>query len=393
MVFNMTSTLKSHTLFSVYLLGFLYAFRTALPTYINSSFLNVYISERVVGLIYIFASIFTVLCFFYLPFVLKRFGNFKTALTLIIAELIALLGLVFINNSLWLIIVFVVNLAIIPLVYFSMDIFLEGFSRNSQTGTVRGIYLTSVNLAWAFSPLISGLLLADNDYWKIYLASFIFLLPVLLILVINLRQFKDSNYEVVPVWRTIKSITHDKNISAIFGANFLLFFFYSWMTIYTPLYLNKFLGFSWGQIGTIFFIMLLPFVLVQLPLGRIADKKFGEKEILSLGFFVIAVSTCLITFIDSRQMWLWAAILFITRVGASMIEIMCDTYFFKKVGALNAGVISFYRMVGPLAYVLGPLVAMALIVIFKIDLSYLFLILGLIMLIGLVFSLRLKDTK
>jgi MFS family permease len=176
-------------------------------------------------------------------------------------------------------------------------------------------------------------------------------------------------------------------------ANFLLFFFYSWMTIYTPLYLHKNMGFSWTEIGIIFSIMLLPFVFIQFPLGRLADKKWGEKEILSVGFIVIAIATGLISFINGHSMVLWAIILFITRLGAATIEIMCDTYFFKKVDSLDTNIISFFRMVGPIAYIFGPLLATILFTFFDFKIQYLFLILGLIMLFGLKFSLSIKDTK
>lgn len=342
---------------------------------------------------YIIASLFTMSCFLIMPFILKRFGNYQTALSIVSLNLIALLGLAFSRNPACLLILFVINLVTIPLIYFSTDIFLEGFSDNKKTGVIRGIYLTSVNLAWALSPLISALVLTNGDYWKIYLASFILLVPVALILVMNLRKFKDSNYEATHVLRTIKVIANNKNLANIFMANFLLSFFYSWMVIYTPIYLHKNIGFSWEQIGLIFFVMLLPFVLFQFPLGRLADRKWGEKEILSLGFIVLAISTGIISFLNSGSMILWAIILFITRIGASTVEIMCDTYFFKKVDSLDANVISFFRMTGPLAYVLGPLLATIILSIVSFDIKYLFLILGLIMFLGLKFSLSLRDTK
>ncbi len=389
----MVNNSKTYGLFSIYLLGFLFAFHTALPTYINSSFLNVFIPERLVGVMYIIASLFTMSCFLIMPFILKRFGNYQTALSIVSLNLIALLGLAFSRNPACLLILFVINLVTIPLIYFSTDIFLEGFSDNKKTGVIRGIYLTSVNLAWALSPLISALVLTNGDYWKIYLASFILLVPVALILVMNLRKFKDSNYEATHVLRTIKVIANNKNLANIFMANFLLSFFYSWMVIYTPIYLHKNIGFSWEQIGLIFFVMLLPFVLFQFPLGRLADRKWGEKEILSLGFIVLAISTGIISFLNSGSMILWAIILFITRIGASTVEIMCDTYFFKKVDSLDANVISFFRMTGPLAYVLGPLLATIILSIVSFDIKYLFLILGLIMFLGLKFSLSLRDTK
>ncbi len=388
----MKNLFKKQTLFSVYLMGFLIAFHTALPTYINSSFLNTFIPENIVGVIYMIASAFALFCFLVMPFILREFGNYKTAIFLITLDMVVLLGLAILKSPALLVVSFIVNLVLASLMYFSTDIFLEGLSKNSDTGIVRGIYLTAVNLAWAGSPLISALILR-GEYSKIYLASFFFLLPALLILISNLKRFEDSNYKATKIWETAKVVWNHKNLFNIFMANFLLFFFYSWMTIYTPLYLHDHIGFSWSEIGIIFSIMLLPFIFVQLPLGRLADKYFGEKEILSVGFIVIAISTGLISFIVDKNMALWATILFITRIGAAAIEIMCDTYFFKKVEGLNANVISFYRMCSPFAYILGPLVATLVFSFYVFDLKYLFLILGLVMFTGLRFSLSIKDTK
>lgn len=389
----MLTSYKKYSLFLVYLLGFLFAFRTALPTYINSSFLDVYIPENLVGSIYVIANILAIICFLITPFILRRFGNYKTALALIILDLIVLSGLAFLPSSIWLVILFIINAATIPIIYFSLDVFLEGFTTNNQTGFVRGIYLTAVNLAWVFSPVIAGLILTNGDYRKIYLASSVFLIPIILILITSLSHFKDSKYEVTHIWRTLGTVWKNKNLFNIFMADFLLFFFYSWMTIYMPLYLHKDFGFSWSQIGIIFSIMLLPFVFVQFPIGRLADKKWGEKEMLSLGFLVIAIFTGIISFVDSHSLILWAIILFITRIGAATIEIMCDTYFFKKVDCLDTNIISSYRMIGPTAYILGPLLATLMFAFLDFDLKYLFLVLGLIMFLGLRFGLSIKDTK
>ncbi len=388
------NNLRSQGFFAVYFIGFLFAFHTALPTFINSSFLNVFITERLLNLVYVLASIFTIILFFMIPYILKRFGNYRMAVFLILSEMVALLGLIFSQKPILLVSFFIISLVSISFIYFSLDIFLEGFSKNKETGQIRGTYLTLGNLAWIFSPLIVGLILKNGDYWKIYLAALIFLIPILFILVKGLRNFDDSKYEATSFWQTLKEICRNKNIKNIFITTFLLNFFYSWMTIYTPLYLHKYIGFSWSEIGIIFGIMLIPFVILQFPLGRIADKILGEKEILSFGFVIMSIATAILFFIpEHSSLWLWATILFITRIGASSVEVMGDTYFFKKVNNLNANIISFFRISRPLAYVLGPLVMTLSLSLIGPDRGQLFLILGLIMLFGLWFSLGLKDTK
>ena len=340
----MVNITKSNNIFPIYLFGFLFAFHSALPTYINSSFLNVFISEKMLGVVYSIASVFTIFLFFLAPFVLRKFGNYKTCLFLIVLEMVALIMLATGQSVFWLLASFIISLITIPFIYLSLDVFLEGFSQDKETGRIRGTYLTLANLAWIFSPIISSMILTNGDYWKIYLAALIFLIPIFFILITSLKNFKDSKYEVTSFRKTFGQIWKNKDIKNIFSANFLLNFFYSWMTIYTPLYLHKYAGFSWSEIGLIFGIMLLPFVFIQLPLGRIADKKYGEKEILSFGFIILAVATILLFFIPKdSSLWFWAVILFVTRIGAGSVEVMSDTYFFKKVNSLDTNIISFFR--------------------------------------------------
>ena len=250
--------------------------------------------------------------------------------------------------------------------------------------------MTVINGAWVFSPLLAGFILSDGDYWKIYLAGAILILPALFLLRGGFKKFSDPTYKNIAIWSTLKNIWRQRDLFRIFSVSFLLGFFYTWMIIYTPIYLHDHLGFSWQTIGLIFTIMLLPFVLTETPLGKLADKKWGEKEILSLGLVIMALSTATLTFVSSTSVALWAALLFVTRVGASAVEIMSETYFFKKVQSNQADIISLYRATRPAAYVVGPLVASILFIF--VDFKMIFLALGLIMLSGLFFSLRLKDT-
>ncbi len=163
------------------------------------------------------------------------------------------------------------------------------------------------------------------------------------------------------------------------------------MTIYTPLYLTQKLGFSLEDTLLMFSVMLISFVVLQYPLGKISDKWLGEKEILTAGYFIIAIATGALSFITLNSFWVWAGMLFATRVGASTIEIMNETYFYKKVKPVDSDIMSFYRNAQPLAYIVGPVVA-SIFLIF-LDFKYIFLALGIIMLTGVYYSLGIKDTK
>jgi MFS family permease len=135
--------------------------------------------------------------------------------------------------------------------------------------------------------------------------------------------------------------------------------------------------------------MLTPFVFIEAPLGWLADK-IGEKALMTAGFIVMAVSTGMIAFVTDHNPYIWAGILFMTRVGAAMVEVMSDTYFFKHVDATKPHVISFSRMTRPCAYVVAPVAATLLFLV--LDMKGLFIFLGLLMFYGLRYSLSMKDT-
>ncbi len=382
---------KSSGAFVIYLLGFLFALHATLPIYINSSFLSKISNEQFVGIIYSVGSIVTILCFLFIPSILRKFGGYKTVVAFIFLELLSLIALAFMQSPVMLVLFFISSLVAIAIIGFIIDLFLENVSSNNKTGKIRGVFLTSVNIAWIISPLITSFILTNSDYWKIYIAAAVLLIPVLFLVKHNLYHFKDRQYDKTTFLKTAKEIWSNKDIKNIFAVSFLMQFFFAWMVIYTPLYLHNHIGFNWDQIGIMFSVMLLPYVLTELPLGKIADDRLGEKEILSIGFIIMAISTGLIAFISDNNFFLWMAILFITRIGASMVEIMNETYFFKKIDPSQMAIISMFRTTKPLAYIIGPIIATTLFMF--IDFKYIFIILGLLMFYGLRFSLALKDTR
>ncbi len=373
-------------------MGFLFAFSLAIPTYINSTFLSDLVSEKTVGFFYTAASILSIMMLVWMPMILRKLGNFKTTLILLTTKVIALLIIAFSPYPILTGLVFLPYLILTTAITFNFDVFLEHFSSDDKTGNIRGSYLSARNTAWVMAPVIAGLVLTNGDYWKIYTIASILLIPIIYLLLTNLKTFKDPEYSRAPFWETLKTVWFRKNVHKIFVSNLLLKFFYSWMVIYMPIYLHQHIGFEWSTIGIIFTIMLIPFPLLEMPLGRLADEKLGEKEILNLGFIIMGFTTAYLTFVTSTSPVVWAALLFTTRIGASMVEITTESYFFKKIDSDDTNIISFFRMNRPIAYIIGPLLA-SFILMF-VDIHYLFVILGAILLtVGLGHGLGLKDTK
>lgn len=375
----------------LYLASFLLAFHLFFVVYINSSFLSTLIAEKFIGGVWIIGSIFGVGALLGASRALKKFGNYRVIIALTLLEFFIFIGLAFVTEPLLLVLLFIAYLVIYPVILFNLDIFLESFTeKENRTGGIRGTVLTIVNTALIIAPLLAGLILTNGDYWKVYLISAAFLIPFLY-LISRFRSFVDPPYQHLRVQQTLHCVWKNKNTYFIFMAQFIMRFFFAWMVIYMPIYLHNHIGFNWTEIGIMFAIMLLPFALLELPAGKIADKWTGEKELLSAGFIIAAIFTTAVPFITSASFFVWTAILFMMRVGASLIEIMTESYFFKHVDGDDNNTISFFRMTRPIAYVIGP--AVASIALLFIELQFIFLILGIILLYGVRYSVAIQDTR
>lgn len=390
-----SAKLRAHRLVPViYLATLLLSFHYVFVVYVNSNFLAGFFSTRTLGLLYAIGSLLNIIVFLNISPILERIRNYRLMLLCIVLEAVALIGMAVSREPFLIMALFVIHHALNPILLFSLDIFLEKLSKDATTGNIRGTFLTIMNATFVLSPLAVGIILGDGENFPlIYFLSAAFLVPLFYVIYRNFRTLPHTPYPVIDVKETVFAFWRDRNLWNVFIVGFLLQFFYTWMTIYTPLYLHDVIGFSWRDIGIIFSVMLLPFVIFEIPLGNIADRKLGEKEMMSAGILIMAVTTIALTFIASKNIAVWAILLFLTRIGASVVEIMTESYFFKHVNSRDTNLISFYRNTRPVAYIVGPIAAGLVFLLVENQSQYLFFALGIIMLLGLRYSLTLKDTR
>ena len=374
---------------------FFFSFHTYIFLYTQSTFISKYVPENYLSLIYGIGAVISLTTLFFIPKVFGLISDRQLTLTLIGIETILCILLAYGKSAYLIILIFIIQQALIPVLAFTLDVLIEDFSKNRDTGLIRGIAFTSANIALVSSPLLAGYIGTRFGFNTIFYVSIIFLLPLFALIFSLRKNMHEPTYHAQSVMETIKKIHHDfsvrsRDIQMIFMVNLLLQIFYTWMVIYSPLYLLH-QGFTWDQIGIIFSIMLLPFLFLELPLGKIADRWLGEKEILVIGFIILGVSTIALAFINSSSLAVWATALLMTRVGASCIEIMSETYFFKQIHKNEAPIISLFRFARPVSLLIAPIIAAFAILVTGETAA--FLILGLLMLFGLRFVYPLIDTR
>lgn len=383
----------SKRLWLIYFCGFLLTVHYASIIYLNSSLLKQIVDDRVLSILYIVGSIGSILTLLLAPSLFRIIGNRNTFLIFTAVEIFAVFGIGSSAVALMILFFFLLHQAAESILYFCLDVVLEEETKiESTTGGKRGIFFTVQNIAWVFSPLVLTLFISStsNNFSNVYFFSG---LALIIMFAITALFFKNNRFaerrssDIIFIFNFLKK-GGDK--TRIIISQLILNLFYAWMVIYLPLLLNQEIGFGWDKIGIILSIMLIPFLLFELPAGIMADKKYGEKEILALGFAVMSIFTFMIPIIKTQNFLIWAAILFATRIGASLVEIASETYFFKHVKAIDTGVISVFRMVRPLSFIIVPIATIPLILNFSYSGSFAFL--AVLPILGLFFLPR-RDTK
>ncbi len=376
----------------LYIIGLMMAVAVALPAYVHSNFLSQFVSLRTVSFFFMAANAATFLMILAFPAIIKRLGNRPTFMILMF---LFALSLFFFSNansaiaSLFSIVLFTISF---NLVFIKLDLFIEKFTKNSDTGKVRALYFTFYNLGWVMAPSLSSKLIEAVGYNMVYWIAGMIIIPAFLIFILTNGHLKSKlKYEREPIAKTIKKMWQSGNLRGIFFIALILQLFYTTAVVYVPIYLHQTIGMSWETLGPIFSFMLLPFVLFEIPAGYIADKWLGEKEILIGGLVIMIISLVLFFFLGTATPLIWAGVLFFSRVGAALIEAMRESYFFKLVSAKDIGLINLFRLTGPIAYIIGPLIAIA--VTSFLPIQYLFLFFALIASSGIIITLSLKDSR
>lgn len=375
----------------LYLMAFFLSLAGALPAYIQSSFIESYAGVSAVNWFFIAANLVSLFAILFFPKIIKRYGNYLTTGIISLLFLISLSVLGFATNPLTIFIFFILMQIAINLIWINMDIFVKEFSRNATTGETRGIYFTIINLAWILSPSISATIIGLSGYYGVFLSSALLLFPFLLIFSLKGSQIYSKQKYKISLMKSLKEMFSDKSLKSAFWLATLLNVFFSVAVVTVPIYLHHYLNFSWSEIGLAFSIMLIPFLIVEIPAGFIADKYLGEKEMFAAGFLIVIICLVIFSANNSNSLWFWTAILFLSRIGAALIEAMREAYFFKKVSSRDVDKINIFRTALPLGYLIGSVLSAIILLFWPIQ--YVFIAAAILICSAFPFILVMKDTK
>ncbi len=359
--------------------------------YVNSTFLGKFFPGWAVSGLFLLGAVGNVLIFLIAPKLLNLFGK----KWLLLASLIALggstLGLALGLGQLAIGVSFVAYSALIFTAYYCLDIFLEEESDNLHTGEIRGTYFTIMNAGIALGPLLLSILPDGEHYRRMYWVAFLLLIIPGLIALWTLITRKHAHKVKERPWHLLpfRAWWQRRNIRAVTLAKLVLEIFFAIAVIYLPLYAHGTIGFSWEELSILFAIALTPFVFLEWPAGELADRYLGEKEMMTVGFFLTGLALLTLPFLP-KNLIVWIIVLLLSRIGAALVEIMTETYFFKKISVEDTGLLSIFRLARPAGIIIGSILGAAILSTYSFP--TLFFTLAVIVFFGMKESLFLKDT-
>ncbi len=378
----------------VYFISTLFTFQSLLPAYSSSTYMERFTAAEMVGMIYAVAAFFAIILTFSLPRILRAIGNTAATLLFMLAMMISLIIVGLAPSATLVIMAFIAFNALYPQIYLTIDIYIESLIGDAEhdTGSKRGFVLALMSLAAFLAPLSLSYLVGESDQIeRVYFASAIIGFLFIAFILAFFRRFTDPVYETVKIRNLLSKTVLTKDISTVMMTQFLLQFFFTWAIIYFPLYFSTVANLNWEEIGLVIAAGLFAFVIFEYPIGLLADRHWGEKEMMAVGFVILALCSASLVYLTEAPLATFMLVMFISRIGASLVEVTTESYFFKQVNGKDSNVISLFRLMRPLGNLLGALGGTLALVFFP--LPFIFVLLGFLMVCGTFITLRLTDTK
>ncbi len=254
------------------------------------------------------------------------------------------------------------------------EAFIKDISPVDRRGEFRSVFGTFANAGMFIGPVIGGLLADQFNIRTPYLFSALLLLASLL-LVFKLKDYnrngtrnaKSKEMRREDLLAVLKEFGQHRELNVLALCTVALFFWYSAKWVFGPLLLHH-LGYSPFVIGVWMGISAAPFLLFQIPLGKIGDR-IGKTRLIYLGFVISAIFIIPLGFLRSLPSLL--VTIFIISLGTTFVEPLIEARVTdiaprERYGAYS-GIFEFAKTSGSL---LGPVSSALFVYLFGISYSF-----------------------
>lgn len=245
---------------------------------------------------------------------------------------------------------------------FNLDLYIPRLQKKedlmASTGKLGAIY----NAAWVVGPFVGSLIAEKSGNPQVFFASAA--VAVIAFAFVPARNMPRATIGVGfgnPLAEVRKFMASRFRIQAFINGLGINFIYGSWFLL--PLILIN-LKVDIRVIGLISGLVAIPWVLLEIPIGRLVDKKFSSRLLFTVGYAVMAVTTILM---GNTTNVIWFSIFYLLAViGSCAIEQTNTPYLVKSLDKSELGLISIYLIKSPLGSIIAPLLATFLLTFFSL---------------------------
>jgi MFS family permease len=249
------------------------------------------------------------------------------------------------------------------------EAFIKDISPTERRGEFRSFFGTFANAGLLMGALIGGFLAAGFEIRAPYFFAAI-LLVVPLILVFGMKDGHSNtnkNQAVRDFLPVLKEFLQQRELKLLALCTMSLYFWYAVRWVFGQLFLLD-RGFSYSIIGIWLAVSVLPFLLFQIPIGKLSDK-IGKSRIMCLGFLISTIFLIPLGFMSSISSLL--ATIFIVSIGTAFVEPLIEARVTDIVPKDRYGAYSgIFEFTKTLGLMLGPVGSAIFVYSFGISYSF-----------------------
>ncbi len=207
-------------------------------------------------------------------------------------------------------------------------IIVRDVSKDKEVSKNEGFIYTLLNVAWFIAPIIAGYIASELGMKIVFLvAAIMFFITLLLVKIFGIKDERTTKKIDKKPFKVFLDYFKNKNRVFAYLLGGGIDFWWVLIYIYVPIFLFDY-GLDEATIGVFLGAVILPLVLIEYKIGKIANIK-GFKKIFLIGFLILGVASLSCFFITNIYVIL--AILVLSSIGAAMIEPTSEAYFFDVI--------------------------------------------------------------
>lgn len=366
--------------------------------FIFANYLNQYFDKSTLSIIFALGAAMSIVASHFFGKVLRKYTNERSLRTVLIIQFIVttFLALSNILNIYIIAILCILQSALFTLIWVSINVFISEFSDHENTGAIRGTILSIYNFGAITAPFLTAQVFNFLGYSSLFIISALAILPLMYLNKRFFRDVKEPKYKRFGLRESFITVFKDKDMRGIISSSFFINCFFTAINVYLVLYLTENIGIPIVlYLELILPISMIPFIIVPYNLGKYSDEIFGEKKAMMFG--ILMMSSVLISIyafdIKTTNIFVWMALIFIARLGATTTETENYAYFYRKIDSRNAGLIALFQNMSNISFIFITVLGAILIKTFNINLTIIFLIVGIIGIISIFIIRNIKNTQ